>query len=333
MSPACPRCGSISPANSMFCSSCGAQLAGAAPGMTPGAPLRLIGTRETAGRTCPYCRFPLKEGGAAIECGACHAIHHQECFTENGGCAVAGCTAGPGSAAAQAFVTPSHAAPTATGVGVPAYGTPAPPAPSPPPTPPRRNRLAPTLIVATMVLLILAGGATALVVSGGGAQTTSSTIASSAAAPASTSASVPATTDTPAQTQPPASTTVSDSSSSTTTVSNVTGTDANGYNVGPGCSDDPSSPDPGCSDSPSTPNGDPEGSCPNGITIDSQTTTCGLAENVYSGYTSDGQVTANSPKTGQSYTFTCQTAGAGTTGYTICQAQDGATPLYLRWHK
>ena len=333
MSSACPRCGSISPAGSTFCSNCGSPLTSNPPGNPPGAPLSLIATRDTAGRTCPYCRFPLKEGGAALECGACHAIHHQECFTENGGCAVAGCAAGPGSPAAQAFVAASRsAAPTSTGVAASGYGRPAPS--PPPPTPPGRNRLAPTLIVAAVVLLILAGGATALVVSGGGSQTTSSTIASSAAPPSSTSTSVPAATaDAPAQTQPPASTTASDSGSSTTTVSNLTGTDANGYNVGAGCSDDPSSSDPGCSDSPSTPSGDPEGSCPNGITVDSQTTTCGLAEGVYSAYRSDGQVAATSPKTGQSFTFSCQTAGAGTTGYTICQAQDGATPLYLRWHK
>jgi hypothetical protein len=113
----------------------------------------------------------------------------------------------------------------------------------------------------------------------------------------------------------------------------VTGHDAQGFNVGANCSDNPSSPLPGCSDSPSTPNGDPEGSCANGITVDRSTTSCGLAQNVFAAYRSDGPVTALSPERGRDYTFTCQTGGPGTTGYTICQGQAGSSPLYLRWHR
>jgi serine/threonine protein kinase len=109
--------------------------------------------------------------------------------------------------------------------------------------------------------------------------------------------------------------------------------DASGYNTAAGCSDNPASPLPGCADSPSVPNGDPQGSCPNGITVDSQTTSCGLAENVYSNYTSDGPVTGLSPERGTNYEFNCQTGGPGTTGYTICLGQAGNSPLYLRWHQ
>jgi hypothetical protein len=112
----------------------------------------------------------------------------------------------------------------------------------------------------------------------------------------------------------------------------ATGIDAHGYNDGPGCSDDPASPRPGCNDSPSVPVGHPSGECANGITIDRQTTSCGLAENVYAGYTGDGPVTALSPERGRDYTFTCKTPGAGTTGYTICLGRAGSSPLYLRWH-
>jgi hypothetical protein len=112
----------------------------------------------------------------------------------------------------------------------------------------------------------------------------------------------------------------------------VNGRDSSGFNYGPGCSDNPSSSLPGCSDSPSIPNGDTEGSCPNGITVDQQTTSCGLAENVYVNYKTDGLVTARSPERGQDYTFTCTTAGAGTTGYRVCLGQAGDSPLYLRWH-
>lgn len=113
----------------------------------------------------------------------------------------------------------------------------------------------------------------------------------------------------------------------------ATGIDSKGFNVGRGCSDDPASPLPGCSDSPSVPVGDPAGECPHGLTIDRQTTSCGLAENVYSRYTEDGIVTARSPERGRSYTFACKTAGEGTTGYTICLGSAGSSQLYVRWRR
>jgi hypothetical protein len=111
------------------------------------------------------------------------------------------------------------------------------------------------------------------------------------------------------------------------------GTDSQGYNYGPGCSDNPANSQPGCADSPSIPAGDPAVSYPNGITADRQTTSEGLAESVYANYTSDGPVTGWSSVTQQSYTFDCQTGGSGTTGYTICQGRAGNATLYLRWHQ
>lgn len=43
---------------------------------------------------CPYCTTPI---GAAAEhvCDDCGARHHADCWTDNGGCAVALCAAGP----------------------------------------------------------------------------------------------------------------------------------------------------------------------------------------------------------------------------------------------
>jgi serine/threonine protein kinase len=114
----------------------------------------------------------------------------------------------------------------------------------------------------------------------------------------------------------------------------VTGRDASGYNTGPGCSDNPTSPLSGCADAPSIPSGDPGRTCPHdGLVVDAQTTSCALAENVHSNYTSDGPVTAFSPERGNNYTFRCQTGGQGTTGFTICLGQAGNSPLYVRWHQ
>lgn len=62
---------------------------------TPG-PKRTTATPDDAGRSCPYCRFPLKEGAECVECGVCHAGHHADCWDDNGnGCAVVACAGGP----------------------------------------------------------------------------------------------------------------------------------------------------------------------------------------------------------------------------------------------
>lgn len=41
---------------------------------------------------CPYCRAVVAEEDCArIECQKCGAIHHDECWQQNGGCAIFGC--------------------------------------------------------------------------------------------------------------------------------------------------------------------------------------------------------------------------------------------------
>ena len=112
----------------------------------------------------------------------------------------------------------------------------------------------------------------------------------------------------------------------------VTSQDSNGYNVGPGCSDDPQTSLPGCDDSPSAPGGDAVSSCSGGgaLEVYSATTSCGLASAVVSNYSTDGQVTVTDGS-GTTNTFTCQTGGQGTTGDTICVSGTGLNELYLRW--
>jgi len=110
----------------------------------------------------------------------------------------------------------------------------------------------------------------------------------------------------------------------------VTGRDGEGFNIGAGCSDNPSSLQPGCSDSPSAPSGSDK-SCGGGLTVDSQSTSCGLAQSVRSNYHGDGALTAYSPERGASYAFTCSTGGPGTTHMTICIGRAGSAELYVRW--
>lgn len=40
---------------------------------------------------CPYCRARVEEDCAKMECNRCGAIHHDECWQQNGGCAIFGC--------------------------------------------------------------------------------------------------------------------------------------------------------------------------------------------------------------------------------------------------
>jgi hypothetical protein len=76
-----------------------------------------------AGKTCPYCRFPLKSGSQAVRCDACGTVHHDECWQEGGGCTVLGCrNAGLAVAATAAVMHPEAGAPMAASAG-PARGS------------------------------------------------------------------------------------------------------------------------------------------------------------------------------------------------------------------
>jgi TM2 domain-containing membrane protein YozV len=44
---------------------------------------------------CPYCRGEFAEGEEAFPCPTCATPHHSDCFDENGGCTVFGCSSAP----------------------------------------------------------------------------------------------------------------------------------------------------------------------------------------------------------------------------------------------
>lgn len=58
-------------------------------------PIRGTATQQDTGKSCPFCRFPIKERDDVVACGECHSTHHDDCWEENGGCAVPGCAGGP----------------------------------------------------------------------------------------------------------------------------------------------------------------------------------------------------------------------------------------------
>ena len=44
---------------------------------------------------CPYCRAPIEDETELMKCPECGEPHHCDCFEENGGCTVFGCSAAP----------------------------------------------------------------------------------------------------------------------------------------------------------------------------------------------------------------------------------------------
>jgi len=45
---------------------------------------------------CPYCRGPIEDSETQrLVCSGCGTPHHADCYTENGGCTVFGCSAAP----------------------------------------------------------------------------------------------------------------------------------------------------------------------------------------------------------------------------------------------
>jgi hypothetical protein len=85
---------------------------------------RLITTPADAGRSCPYCRFPLKAGDVAELCDSCNSLHHEDCWSQGHGCAVRGCSqAGTAFGAAEASPPTGWSGhPNPTGAPVPSVG-------------------------------------------------------------------------------------------------------------------------------------------------------------------------------------------------------------------
>jgi len=175
MSRFCSGCGAPAPDNGAFCTKCGTALT-PSPVEPPATPLvekKSSATADMAGRSCPYCRFPLKEGGEVEPCPSCKAVHHADCWQENGGCAVNGCGATAGQAAATTALPPTpQAVPAAGAQGAQAPAPGQAPWPGPvtmPPGPSRGAREASKVaLVALVILMALGGSAAALVISTSG---------------------------------------------------------------------------------------------------------------------------------------------------------------------
>lgn len=79
---------------------------------------------------CPYCRTNISAEDRATVCEGCATAHHADCYTENGGCTIFGCSKGPGDEPKVSVSTPELVA-VAT-VQTAAGETRLPPPPPPP---------------------------------------------------------------------------------------------------------------------------------------------------------------------------------------------------------
>jgi hypothetical protein len=78
---------------------------------------------------CPYCRTKIVPEDVPVVCEGCGTSHHVDCYTENGGCTIFGCSKAPGDEPKLSVSTPDLAAVPAT--PAPVVGTRLPPPPPP----------------------------------------------------------------------------------------------------------------------------------------------------------------------------------------------------------
>jgi TM2 domain-containing membrane protein YozV len=78
---------------------------------------------------CPYCRTPFEPDDEVIPCEACSTPHHADCYAENAGCTVFGCSKAPQDEPKISIATADLNAPALA----PLAAAPARPTPPPPP--------------------------------------------------------------------------------------------------------------------------------------------------------------------------------------------------------
>lgn len=92
---------------------------------------------------CPYCRTKIGEDEGPLVCEGCGTAHHTDCYTENGGCTIFGCSKAPGDEPKVSVSTPELVA-AAAPAAVVEHRLPPPPPPGVvlPPAPPDMRHVA-----------------------------------------------------------------------------------------------------------------------------------------------------------------------------------------------
>jgi hypothetical protein len=81
---------------------------------------------------CPYCRTKIAAEEGPLVCEGCGTAHHADCYAENGGCTIFGCSRAPGDEPKVSVSAPELVAVAATQAVAAESRPPAPPPPPPP---------------------------------------------------------------------------------------------------------------------------------------------------------------------------------------------------------
>lgn len=84
---------------------------------------------------CPYCRTKIMAEDGPVVCEGCGTSHHADCYAENGGCTIFGCSKAPGDEPKLSVSTPDLVAMPATPAPIAANRLPPPPPPGVIPAP------------------------------------------------------------------------------------------------------------------------------------------------------------------------------------------------------
>lgn len=83
---------------------------------------------------CPYCRAPIANEETLSVCDGCGTRHHADCYAENGGCTIFGCSCAPAEEPKLSVSAPELAGVATTApAAISESQAPGPPPPPPPP--------------------------------------------------------------------------------------------------------------------------------------------------------------------------------------------------------
>ena len=106
---------------------------------------------------CPYCRTPIGESDSSFVCEGCGTRHHADCYAENGGCTIFGCSKAPGDEPKVSVSTPELVA-VSNSASAHEHRQSSPPPPPLPGIPPSQPTVEELRHVANQVVPSLFGG-------------------------------------------------------------------------------------------------------------------------------------------------------------------------------
>ena len=106
---------------------------------------------------CPYCRASISAADSSLECEGCGTRHHTDCYAENGGCTIFGCSKAPGDEPKVSVSTPELVA-VAGSASAGEHRQSSPPPPPPPGIAPSQATVEELRHVANQVVPSMFGG-------------------------------------------------------------------------------------------------------------------------------------------------------------------------------